>query len=102
MTTIVERYPSPFQTRSHEPAELSTMPLQEIVRHRIHQLLAMGVHSVEEEPSIYAWLMNEVEKGMIEAALAYTDDNESRACRLLGISRGTLRQRRHRWHTQRH
>lgn len=44
--------------------------------------------------NLHELVVNEVERALIERVLDYTDGNESRTAKILGISRGTLRQRR--------
>lgn len=44
--------------------------------------------------NLYELVLGEMEQAMIERVLDYTDGNESRTAKILGISRGTLRQRR--------
>ncbi len=42
---------------------------------------------------IYDMVMREVEEPLMRRIMAYTEDNQSRAAKLLGISRGTLRKK---------
>lgn len=42
---------------------------------------------------LYAMVLAEVEKPLIEAALEHTGHNQSRAAQVLGISRSTLRKK---------
>ena len=39
---------------------------------------------------LYALVMNEVERPLLEAVMGRVDDNQTRAAELLGLSRGTL------------
>jgi Fis family transcriptional regulator, factor for inversion stimulation protein len=41
----------------------------------------------------YALLMAQVEPPVLESVMKYTNDNQSKAAELLGISRGTLRKK---------
>lgn len=66
-------------------------PLRDEVRQTIHQfLLDMG--STEPE-HVYRKLLAEVEPPLIEEVLAFTRGNQSRAARILGLTRNTLRAR---------
>lgn len=50
-----------------------------------------------EPDNLYRRLLDEIEPPLIEEALRYTEGNQTRAARLLGITRNTLREkiRRH-------
>jgi Fis family transcriptional regulator len=43
--------------------------------------------------NLYEMVLAEVEMPLLEAVMAYTKENQSRAAILLGISRGTLRKK---------
>ena len=42
---------------------------------------------------LYTMVLNEIEKPLIQAVLKYTDNNQSIAAKILGLSRGTLRKK---------
>ena len=45
----------------------------------------------EETQHIYDFFIDEVEEPLLIAVMKYTHNNQSKAARLLGLSRGTLR-----------
>ncbi len=47
----------------------------------------------EEVTDVYKMVLNEVEKPLLEQVMAYTKQNQSKACMILGINRGTLRKK---------
>ena len=46
-----------------------------------------------EPTSVYKMVMTEVELPIFEAAMEYVNGNQSRAARILGVSRSTLRKK---------
>lgn len=66
--------------------------LRECVQRLVQRHLAtMGAKHTN---NLYELVSLEMEQALIERVLDYTDGNESRTAKILGISRGTLRQRR--------
>ncbi len=47
----------------------------------------------QQPDNLYEKLMAEIEKPMIESVMRYVRGNQSKAARVLGISRGTLRKK---------
>lgn len=47
--------------------------------------------------NFYQLILEQMEQPLLEAMLKYTGGNESKAAILLGVSRGTLRQRRRKY-----
>lgn len=45
----------------------------------------------EETQHIYDFFLDEVEEPLLIAVMKYTNNNQSKAARILGLSRGTLR-----------
>ncbi len=75
---------------SHYSIPRSTPPtLRETVQISIrHYLEDMGSSQAED---LYQILLSEVEPPLIEEVLRFTNYNQSRAARILGITRNTLR-----------
>jgi Fis family transcriptional regulator len=74
---------------SEEPAE--QQPLAQMVRRRIKALLdRLGSHHA---PDLYRRVLREVERALIEEALQRSKGSQTRAARILGIHRNTLRAR---------
>lgn len=66
-------------------------PLRDCVREALDAYLA-ELDGVEPN-ELYRLVMEQVEPPMIEAVLARTRGNQSRAAQMLGINRGTLRKK---------
>ena len=75
-----------------------TTSLREEVRKTIRQFL-MDMGDTEPE-HVHRKLLAEVEPPLIEEVLSYTRGNQSRAARILGMTRNTLRTRIHRYGIQ--
>lgn len=66
-------------------------PLAQIVRRRIKTLLdRLGSHHA---PDLYRRVIREVERALIEEALQRSKGSQTRAAKILGIHRNTLRAR---------
>jgi Fis family transcriptional regulator len=85
MTNHIER-------SAYHQIENVSPSLRECVQRLVQRHLAtMGA---KHTTNLYELVSQEMEQALIERVLDYTDDNESRTAKILGISRGTLRQRR--------
>jgi Fis family transcriptional regulator len=71
------------------------IPLREHVQTTIRQYLE-DMDSTEPE-HVYRRLMSEIEPPLIEEVLRYTSCNQSRAARILGMTRNTLRSKLRRY-----
>lgn len=72
-----------------------SIPLRQNVQQAIRRYLEdMGQFQTE---SLYQTLLAEVEPPLIEEVLRYTQGNQSRTARILGITRNTLRTKLHRY-----
>ena len=47
----------------------------------------------EEARGVYQMVLTEMEKPLLEVVMKYTDKNQSKASRVLGINRSTLRKK---------
>ena len=73
----------------------NTIPLRQNVQQAIRRYLEdMGQCQPE---SLYRTLMAEVEPPLIEEVLRYTQGNQSRTARILGMTRNTLRAKLNRY-----
>jgi len=80
--------------KSAKEADLPT-PLRQNVQEAIRQYLEdMGQSQPE---CLYRTLMAQVEPPLIEEVLRYTQGNQSRTARILGMTRNTLRTKLHRY-----
>jgi len=76
-------------------SQTATTPLRDAVRKTIRQyLLDMGTTEPEH---VHRKLLAEIEPPLIEEVLLYTRGNQSRAARMLGMTRNTLRGRMRRY-----
>jgi len=68
-----------------------TAPLRECVRNALrHYLHNMNGHDIND---LYRMVLDEVERPLIETVMESTNNNQSIAARMLGMSRGTLRKK---------
>jgi len=67
------------------------MGLKELVRKQIDQYF--NELDGETPQDLYDLVVGQVEHAVVEAALAQSNNNQSKAAEMLGISRGTLRTR---------
>ena len=83
----LERTPMTFTVANHKKTE----PLRECVRDALdsyfHQL---GDHGASD---LYQLVLNEVEQPLFETVMQHAEGNQTRAARILGISRSTLRKK---------
>lgn len=87
MTTESER-------KSAKEADLPT-PLRQNVQEAIRRYLEDMGHS--QPKCLYRTLMAQVEPPLIEEVLRYTQGNQSRTAKILGMTRNTLRSKLHRY-----
>ena len=67
------------------------MGLRELVRKQIDQYLDELDGEIPQD--LYDLVVGQVEHALLEAALHQSNNNQSKAAEMLGISRGTLRTR---------
>jgi Fis family transcriptional regulator len=67
------------------------MGLKELVRQQIDQYFDELDGEISQD--LYDLVVGQVEHALLEAALAQSNNNQSKAAEMLGISRGTLRTR---------
>lgn len=48
--------------------------------------------------NLYDIVLNEIERPLLEVVLEHTDNNVTKAAELLGLNRGTLRKKLHKYH----
>lgn len=84
----------PHITQSNAFVAPQVVALQESVKQEVAIYFAEYGFQPSKEGVLYPQMIRKMEEALFEAALNYTEGNEARASRILGISRGTLRQRR--------
>jgi len=67
------------------------MGLKELVRKQIDQYFDELDGEIPKD--LYDLVVGQVEHALLEAALAQSNNNQSKAAEMLGVSRGTLRTR---------
>jgi Fis family transcriptional regulator len=80
--------------KSAKEVDLPT-PLRQNVQEAIRRYLEDMGHSQPE--CLYRTLMAQVEPPLIEEVLRYTQGNQSRTAKILGMTRNTLRSKLHRY-----
>ena len=68
-----------------------TLSLQESVNHTLQQYIAKL--DGQTPANLYDLVLAEVEKPLLEMVLKLTNNNQSKAAIILGLSRGTLRKK---------
>ena len=68
---------------------------QTTLRDKVSQIMQLYFASLDgEEPTdVYDFVLEEVEAPLLEEIMRFTRYNQSRAARMLGLSRGTLRKK---------
>lgn len=73
------------------------MPTAEgiVLKHHVRVAVEQYILQLDgyDPVDLYAMVIAEVEKPLIEAVLAHTSGNQSKAAQVLGLSRGTLRKK---------
>lgn len=62
-----------------------------------HYFLQLGEQSVEH---LYDFVLAEVEAPLFETVLRYVEGNQTKAAKILGLSRGTLRKKLRHYHLE--
>jgi len=70
---------------------MSPRPLHETVRHALEEY--MLTLEGDAPTDLYAMVMREVERPLLECALQHCEGNQTRAAQCLGMNRGTLRKK---------
>jgi Fis family transcriptional regulator, factor for inversion stimulation protein len=87
-------HPVSHSVPSYSVAPPDALSLRDTVQYVVERYLAHADKGALKSGTLYEAVQHEMEKGLFEAILKFTGGNESRAARILGVSRGTLRQRR--------
>jgi Fis family transcriptional regulator, factor for inversion stimulation protein len=81
--SILEKAESAFELMQ------KNQPLHDSVRQSLENYLSQLKGEIPD--NLYEMILGEVEAPLMEAVMAYTKNNQSRAAIVLGLSRGTLR-----------
>jgi Fis family transcriptional regulator len=83
--------------RRNEPAREAGHPIP--LRHNVQEAIRRYLEDMgQSQPeSLYRTLMAEVEPPLIEEVLRYTQGNQSKTARILGMTRNTLRSKLNRY-----
>lgn len=82
---------SQIVTLSPEAQGAQSLSLQESVQYTLQQYIAKL--DGQAPADLYNLVLAEVEKPLLEMVLKFTNNNQSRAAIVLGLSRGTLRKK---------
>lgn len=84
-----------FQGKPNEITNISGDPQREPLASTVKKGLQLYFSSLDghEPTSVYKMVMTEVELPIFEAVMEYVNGNQSRAARVLGVSRSTLRKK---------
>jgi Fis family transcriptional regulator len=74
------------------PVAITAKPLHELVRSALH-IYFSSLDANAPPARLYDLVMGQIEPPLIEAALHYTNGNQSKTAEILGISRSTLRKK---------
>lgn len=85
-------------TRAKESAAEADHPIP--LRKSVQEAIRLYLEDMgpSQPDSLYRILMAEVEPPLIEEVLRYTQGNQSRTARILGMTRNTLRAKLNRYH----
>ena len=83
---------SPCATILKTDISSSTKSLKECVRSAMKNFY-MTNKNCSDNSNVYEMLLAEIEPALLETTLIHTRGNQSKAARILGISRGTLRKK---------
>ena len=94
--TIAELETASPDTVAHRTTPIhNRSPLHQAVREWVHRILQTSGYP--SPGNLYDLLLAEIEPPLLEAVLRHTGQNQSKAARLLAISRGTLRKKMYRY-----
>ncbi len=84
-----------FQGKPNEITNISGDAQREPLASMVKKGLQLYFSNLDghEPTSVYKMVMNEVELPIFEAVMEYVNGNQSRAARVLGVSRSTLRKK---------
>jgi len=71
--------------------KIATVPLSVYVKHTVE--LYFSQLNGHDATDLYAMVISEVEKPLLEATLAHSGYNQTKAAKVLGLSRSTLRKK---------
>jgi Fis family transcriptional regulator len=94
MLTLAKTFMESNIVASNTETPRRPMSLKDFVQQMADHHLVYSDSKTLRNGDLYEKFQQEMEQGLIAAVLRFTGGNESRACRILGLSRGTLRQRR--------
>ncbi len=78
-----------------EAAANEATPQPQRLSHSVEQAMSNYFRQLDGQPAsnVYEMVLNEIEAPLLQAVMAYTRDNQTRASEVLGLNRGTLRKK---------
>jgi Fis family transcriptional regulator len=94
VTTEIDKIDN-FEPLAAELAELAEIAQQKSLRDHVAESMQRYFQDLDGQDTkeLYNLVMAEVEPPLLEAAMKYTRNNQSKTAALLGLNRGTLRKK---------
>jgi len=80
-----------IERRLNDRREKASIPLAVFIKQKVEQYFTQL--SGHDPVSLHAMVISEVEKPLLEAALKHSGYNQTKAAKVLGLSRSTLRKK---------
>ncbi|GJM07413.1 MAG: hypothetical protein DHS20C10_11470 [marine bacterium B5-7] len=84
-----EMHPTSFKANTPETQQAQHKPLSECMRDSMRRYLTQL--NGEQPFNLYDLVLEEIESPLLETVMIHCKGNQSKAARMLGLSRGTLR-----------
>ncbi len=82
-------------TMDNQNVQAAVMQQEETLRDSVYHAMQRYFTKLDgvEPSNLYEMVQNEIEEPLLKSLMHFTKGNQSRAARILGISRGTLRKK---------
>ena len=84
-----------LNTESEVAIEIQSLPQRASLKENVATAMAQYFSQLDGQPAsdLYQLVLEQVEHPLLEAVMAYTRNNQSKAAEMLGLNRGTLRKK---------